>query len=85
MVERNDRLEYHKIKILMASNCGKYHEIMGSKIIRGDMKYVINYIAGYQQALNDNKPFKGTSHWEVSLANGDYEGWTKYPNKGVKS
>ena len=78
-------VEEHKIEIWMASDCGNYHEVMTSKIIRGSRDYVINYIAGYQQALNDNKPFKGTSHWEVSLANGDYEGWTKYPNKGVKS
>ena len=83
----------YKIEIWMASDCGNYHEVMSSKIIRGSRDYVINYIAGYQQALNDRKPFEGTAHWEVSLANdsnypfdGDYEGWTKYPNnKGVKS
>ena len=65
-------VEEHKIQILMASNCGKYHEIMSSKIIRGDMNYVVNYIAGYQQALNDRKPFGKYDHWEVSLARGEY-------------
>ena len=64
-------VEEHKIQIWMASDCGKYHEIMSSKIIRGDMNYVINYIAGYQQALNDRKPFGKYDHWEVSLDRGD--------------
>ncbi len=65
-------VEEHKIQILISSDCGKYHEIMSSKIIRGDMNYVVNYIAGYQQALNDRKPLEGTAHWEVSLARGEY-------------